>query len=94
MGKIREAQLIIKNEKMLADRIEKIKEGSKPITMKRYAAAIKHKHMISGMSEKEAEEYSKKSIIATTKLSAQKFDDEASNTFKKKSLSILKQNGS
>ena len=93
-GKIREAQLIIKNQNMLSDRIEKIKESSKPITIKKYAAAVKHKHMISGMSEKEAEEYSKKSIIATTKLSAQKFDDEASNTFKKKSLSILKQNGS
>ena len=46
------------------------------------------------MSEEEAETLSKKSMIQTTKVSAVKFDDEASNTFKKKSLSILKQNGS
>lgn len=93
-GKIREAQLIIKNENILFDEIEKIKQNSKPITMKRYAAGVKHNLVLQGMGEDEAQEQAKKIMIKTTKLAAVKFDDEASNVFKKKSLSISKQNGS
>lgn len=92
--KIREAQLVIKNENNLFEQIASIKSSSRPIAIKKYASAIKQNLTRVGMQEEDAKEMAKKSIIRTTKRAGIKFDDGASNMFKQKALTLASQKSS
>ena len=85
---VKQALVILNNEDMLFNEILKMRKSSKPITMKKYALALKHNQMQNGKDEEQAEEFAKKAMKRTIKRAGQRFDDGATNAFKRKSMQM------
>ena len=92
--KIQYAMTVIKNETELFDYISQMKKNSKPISMKRYAHAIKAVGILNGESEEQAEAFAKKAMMNTTKRAKDRFEVGAINVFDRKVRTILSQKGS
>ena len=82
-----------KNIRLLLEKSKEVREGGKPISLKKYAKAIKFSQMNAGRNEDDAENFAKLALKHSVKRSVEKFEETASNVFRTKAQELLLQNG-